>query len=77
MEGINELMKWIRESDLEILNGKTEGDRKGKFTYIGARGSTVIDYIFVNKNLIEEVVKFSVEERVESDHLPICVEVKQ
>lgn len=72
-----ELMERMRESDLEILNGKTEGDREGEFTYIGPRGSTVIDYIFVNKNLIEEVVKFRLEERVESDHLLICVEVKQ
>lgn len=33
-----------------ILNGKTEGDWEGEFTYVGARGCSVIDYAIVCKN---------------------------
>lgn len=35
-------IEWIREKGWYILNGRTEGDWE-KFTYVGARGSSVID----------------------------------
>lgn len=35
---------------IEILNSKTESDWEGEHTYIGARGSTVIDYIFTYRS---------------------------
>ncbi|KAJ8666919.1 hypothetical protein QAD02_008581 [Eretmocerus hayati] len=49
---------------------------KGEFTYVGARGSTVIDYIIVNGEVEENVDSFRVEDRIESDHAPVCVYVK-
>lgn len=30
--------EWIREKGWYILNGRTKGDWKGEFTYVGARG---------------------------------------
>lgn len=35
-------IEWIREKGWYILNGRTEGDWE-EFTYVGARGSSVID----------------------------------
>lgn len=32
-----------------VLNETTKGDKEREFTYIGARGSSVIDYIIVNE----------------------------
>lgn len=39
-----EFMEQMRECDLEILNGGGQGRR---VTYIGTRGSTVIDYMYI------------------------------
>lgn len=61
---------------LEILNGKTEGDWEGEYTYTGARGSTLIDYIFVNTKVTERVLECKVEEKVDSNHLPISLKME-
>lgn len=42
--GGREFAEGMQEKDLEILNGRTEGDWKGEFTYVEARESTVIDF---------------------------------
>lgn len=65
------------EGGLNVLNGKTEGDWEGEYTYVGARGSTVIDYIFVNNSIYEKVLTFRVEDRVDSDHLPLTMEIEE
>jgi len=48
---------WIREKTWEVLNGYTEGDWEGEFTYVGARESTVIciSYILVNENICNKI----------------------
>lgn len=33
-----------------ILNGTTKGDKERDFTFIGARGYSVIDYVVVTEN---------------------------
>lgn len=48
--GDRKLMDLMQELGLEILNSKTESDWEGEHTYIGARGSTVIDYIFTYRS---------------------------
>ncbi|TGZ53811.1 hypothetical protein DBV15_10472 [Temnothorax longispinosus] len=50
---------------------KKQGDKEGEFTYVGARGASVIDYLLVNTegwNLSED---FEVKSRIESDHMPL------
>jgi len=47
--GGRNLIRWIQEKGWYILNGTTRGDWEGEFTYAGARGSSVIDYIMVNE----------------------------
>lgn len=48
--GDRKLMDLMQELGLEILNSKTESDWEGEHTYIDARGSTVIDYIFTYRS---------------------------
>lgn len=66
--GGKKLMESMQEKKFSVLNGKTEGDWEGEYTYIGAKGNTVIDYIFVNEKIKEKVIEFRIEERVNSDH---------
>lgn len=63
------------EKGWSILNGNTEGDEKGEWTYVGARGNSVIDYAITNVMARDEIKKFKVEERIESDHMPLKVEL--
>jgi len=67
---------WIQEGGWYLLNGKMDGDRIGEFTYVGARGSTVIDYVFVNERALERIIDFKVENRVDSDHMPLQVRTR-
>jgi len=54
---------WIQDKGWCLLNGKTKGDWRGEFTYVGARGSTVIDYILVNERALDKTIDFKVESR--------------
>lgn len=60
-----------------ILNGTMEGDWEGEFTYIGARGSTVIHYVVVKEKASKKPVGFKVENKVNSDHMPVKMEEKE
>lgn len=59
-----------------ILNGATKGDEEGEFTYVGPRGCSVIDYTIVNENCIDLVSNFKIGDRVDSDHMPLLLELK-
>lgn len=73
--GGNRMLEFLSNKGWTIANGNIEGDEEGEFTYIGARGSTVIDYVIFNERASEKVKSFRVEERIESDHAPISVEL--
>lgn len=45
-------------------------------TYVGTRGSSVIDYVLVNESLYDRVKKLRIDERVESDHMPLNVYIE-
>jgi hypothetical protein len=61
-------MEWIEENGWEVLNRNKQGEEGGKWTYIGSRVETVIDYGIMNKEAWERVEEFRIEEKVESDH---------
>jgi hypothetical protein len=67
------LMKWIEENEWEVLNGNKQGDEEGKWTYVGSRGETVIDYGIVNEEASEKVEKFRIGEKRETGHLEIAL----
>lgn len=69
------MLELIEEEGWSILNGNLEGDEEGEWTYIGSSGNSVIDYGIVNAEAREEIENFVVEERIESDHLPIKIDI--
>ncbi|KAJ3644290.1 hypothetical protein Zmor_026956 [Zophobas morio] len=54
-----------------------ERDEEGEWRYVGARGESIIDYGIVNEEAWEEIESFKVGERVESDHMPLVIKVKE
>ena len=66
----------IENKGWTILNGTTTGDEEGEFTFIGSRGDSVIDYTITNEAAWKRLGEFNVVERVESDHLPICIRLQ-
>lgn len=54
-----------------VLNGRTVGDGEGEFTFINARGASVIDLAMVSVNCLHLVRDFRVISRADSDHMPI------
>lgn len=73
--GGRDLLDLVGEVDGYILNGIARGDKSGEFTYVGPRGSSVIDYIIVNELGLEETCKFKIEDRVDSDHMPLVLDI--
>ncbi|XP_076660134.1 uncharacterized protein LOC143363440 [Halictus rubicundus] len=71
------LIRTLGELGLEIMNGGIEGDERGEYTYIGQRGRTVIDYVIGDKRTREGIESMVIEERVESDHLPVVLTMKK
>ncbi|KYN00148.1 hypothetical protein ALC62_09082 [Cyphomyrmex costatus] len=65
------LIEWAEDNGLYILNGCTAGDWEGEYTYVGARGCSVIDYILVSEVLHGRITEFRVDVRVDSDHQPL------
>jgi len=59
------------------LNGTSRGDWEGEFTYVGARVRTVIDYVVVNETAYNKMLDFKIEDRVDSDHMPLCLRLKK
>lgn len=43
-----EILNLVAEIRGRILNGTTERDKEGNYTYVGPRGGSVIDYVIVN-----------------------------
>lgn len=60
-----------------ILNGTTVGDKEGEYTYVGPRGNTVIDYVIINDSAYNLIDSFKVDERVDSDHVPLITWLKE
>lgn len=66
-----EFLEFCEDFGLVVLNGRTEGDVNGSFTYVSTRGSSVNDICAATQEILGIVKTFSVEETIWSDHLPI------
>lgn len=75
-EGKN-LMDFINSFKLTILNGRTVSDKLGQWTFVSQIGKSVIDYIAVDEDLLDNVVDFAVCDVTDSDHFPIRVFFKR
>ncbi|UYV83557.1 hypothetical protein LAZ67_23001454 [Cordylochernes scorpioides] len=65
----------LDNNTLTILNGRTRGDRCGNYTYISARGSSVVDYCIVSHGLLGYVHDLYIEGLPHSDHLPLIIKM--
>ena len=61
---------------LSSLSGLKIKDFCSKFTFIGHRGSSIVDHIITSIDLLEYVIDFKTIERVESNHVPIVMTVE-
>lgn len=70
------MLELIEDRGWEMLNGNKDGDEKGEFTYIRGNVATTIDYALANEDAYNEIVTFRIGNRVESDHLPLEIEIE-
>ena len=57
--------------DLQLINGCRPWDNYGKFTFLSDQGCNVVGYFLMSSSLLDFVHTFSVEDRIESDHMPV------
>ena len=64
------LLDLCKQSSLRILNGRFGEDKGlGRYTFVGSRGSSVVDYVLSSQNLLSYIDKFVVgEPNIMSDH---------
>ena len=69
------LLDLCKQTGVRILNGRAGDDRGiGKFTFVGSRGSSVVDYILASQNLFDYVSKFKMHDpNLLSDHFLITL----
>jgi hypothetical protein len=65
------LLKFLRNTDLFVLNGCNQGDRAGELTYTNFNGASVIDLCIVNSVLEKRKIEFKVLNSSHSRHFPI------
>lgn len=68
------LLRWLSENGMGIINGNTEGDEEGEYTYISTVGKSTEDYI-ANKVGEEKLARLEVGICDTSDHMPIQTEL--
>lgn len=69
------LLQIAEDRGWHFLNGNIPGDEEGEYTYVGSNGVSVIDYVLINSICLDKIKKFTVDERTESDHQPLKVEL--
>ncbi|XP_067134009.1 uncharacterized protein [Centruroides vittatus] len=70
------LLNWVKKSDLFILNGRMKGDYPGRYTFISAAGTSVIDYIICTESVIDQCAELRVLDDDLSDHFPVTLSIK-
>jgi len=65
------LCNMTTENQLHVLNGRTEGDMHGEFTFVNSNGKSTIDLIMGNEYLMQDIKELKVLEWTDSDHFPI------
>ncbi|XP_036148302.1 uncharacterized protein LOC118647446 [Monomorium pharaonis] len=70
------LLEFIKKREWFVINGSIEGDEEGEWTYTEARGESIIDYVLGDEEVVEEVTKLEIGEKIDSDHYPVIVWIK-
>ena len=72
-----QFLKLVMHNQLIILNGRTLGDSKGKYTSIQKQGCSVVDYFAVTRHIFPLVNYLKVQKLTEySDHKPLSIELR-
>ena len=66
-----EMLELFDDYGFNILNGNMEGDWGGEVTHVGYRSKSVIDYGAANEEAWENITRFEVGDKTESDHFPL------
>ncbi|XP_055839011.1 uncharacterized protein LOC129906997 [Episyrphus balteatus] len=69
----NQILDLCNSIGLRILNGTSEGDELGEYTFVGKMGSSVIDYGLAGGRWNDVITDFEVEQVPFSDHMPIVI----
>jgi exonuclease III len=70
------LLSICQSSNLRIVNGRHENDPQGSFTFCGANGTSLIDYVIVQKQYFDAIVYFETGNFVTfSDHSPVYFKI--
>jgi exonuclease III len=64
------LLDFCKQTGLRIFNGRVGSDKgMGRYTFVGHRGSSLVDYVIGTQNLLKSVKRFDVSEpNILSDH---------
>ena len=64
------LLDFCKQTGLRIMNGRVGDDKGiGQYTFVGSRGSSVVDYVLCTQDLFRNVCHFKVHEpNILSDH---------
>jgi hypothetical protein len=59
--------------NFKILNGCCKGDYDGRLTFVGANGSSTVDYFICSDDLFDDntAVRLNIAERFDSTHMPV------
>ena len=64
-------LDFLASTNITVLNGNTIGDIFGEYTCVNYNGKSVVDYVGVSENLINNIVSFKVGDLTSySDHKP-------
>jgi len=71
------LIDWVEENGWGVFNGGMKGDVEGEYTFTGGRGNSTIDFVMGEEETREEIDAVRIEDRIDSDHHPVVVEMKE
>jgi Reverse transcriptase (RNA-dependent DNA polymerase)/Endonuclease-reverse transcriptase len=71
------LINFMNQSGWNVLNGYTNSDREGEFTFTNANGSSVIDLAICSSLCNEAISDFEVLSSHLSSHSPILIKLNQ
>jgi len=53
-----------------------EGNKEVEWTYTGRREKSVIDYVIINEEIREEIMRLEMGDQVDSDHHPVIIKLR-
>ena len=71
-----QLIMLCQESDIHILNGRTNGDPTGHLTFVTKNGCSLIDYFLISSDIFCKQIDMWVEDEDMTQHFPVKMTIK-